>query len=183
MKSNYDGFRGWLKYIRDYKDNKDNDLISEQRLIAANKEIDRLKKKVENLSYIGKEKDNLIVLRDKRIECTSEKYASVLKRCEELRKNLEMQGREIKELQQKIEDKEHRRRANASTIGAKNRRIKNLEKRIEEKEAEHTIQLEKMEHKINFLEKSKHAPSKEEVLAYEKSMREVEKRQKNGTIQ
>ena len=48
------------------------------------------------------------------------------------------------------------------------RKIKTLEKDIQRKD-----------HKINFLKSSKDAPSKEKVLAYEKCMREVEKRNKN----
>ena len=49
VKNNYSGFFGWLRYIRDYKDNIDNDLITEQRLIDANRKIEKLKKDIEKI--------------------------------------------------------------------------------------------------------------------------------------
>ena len=167
MKTNYDGFRGWLNYVRDYKDNKDNDLICEQRLIEANNKVDELEKIIDNLKTLLKEKDTLITLRNKRIETTNQKCSDLIRRNDELRNNLETSGKEIKELSLKLNEKELARRKNAGAIGGLKARINELK-----------LALDKANHKINFLENSRHAPSKEEILAYETRMKEVEKRQR-----
>lgn len=167
MKTNYEGFRGWINYVRDYKDNKDNDLISANEVIKANNKIQRLEKKVEQLSYIGKEKDNLIMLREKRIEATNNKLTSYIKRNDELRSTLETQCKITKELEEKVKEKELARRKNAGAIGglkAENNKLKQ--------------DLERANQKIIWLKTNQKAPTKEEILAYEMRMKEVEKRQK-----
>ena len=55
MKTNYEGFRGWINYVRDYKDNKDNDLISANEVIKANNKMDLLNNKMmqyQNSSFL-----------------------------------------------------------------------------------------------------------------------------------
>lgn len=175
MKTNYDGFRGWLNYIRDYKDNKDNDLISEQRLIDVNNERIMLLKKIAQLEEYGKEKDHAMQLSENRIQTLNQKYSELKKNEKQLIINLAKEQDKNQKLQDKLEITEKRRRANATTIGAKNRKIRNLLKQIQELK----LELAKKDHAINFLKSSKHAPSKEEIIAYETQMKEVEKRIKN----
>lgn len=176
MKTNYDGFRGWLNYIRDYKDNIDNDLISEQRLIDANKEITKLQKKIEELECLIKEYEHLIQLREIRIEEGNKKISTLMRENKILQENYLIIMRDNEKLEEKIDTIEKRRRANAAAIGQKQRKINKLEKAMAELIENHKYALAKLEHKINFLENSKHAPTKEEVIAYETSMKEVEKR-------
>lgn len=166
MKTNYEGFRGWINYVRDYKDNKDNDLISANEVIKANNKIQRLEKKVEQLSYIGKEKDNLIMLREKRIEATNNKLTSYIKRNDELRSTLETQCKITKELEEKVKEKELARRKNAGAIGGLKAKINELKE-----------QLDKANYTIDFYRKSK-KPNIEEIKAYELGYKEVEKRNK-----
>ena len=168
MKTNYDGIRGWLNYVRDYKDNKDEGLISQQRLIDANNIIKGLNDKIEKITYNYKEQGDLLKLRNKRIEVMEERYTSLIKRTDEIRKNLEDTYKEVKDLKKKLNEKELARRKNAGAIGGLNKKIN-----------EFKMELEKANHKINFLENSKRAPSKEEIIAYETRMKEVEKRQKS----
>ena len=96
------------------------------------------------------------------------KISNYARRNDELRSVIETQYKENEKLQEKLKDKELARRKAAGAIGGLKAKINEL-----------TIILEKANHKINFLEKSKRAPSKEEIIAYETAMREVEKRQ-NG---
>ena len=87
MKSNYDGFRGWLNYIRDYKDNKD--------LLGENTLEKELREEIEKLKANSKEKDKLLALRNKRIDTLGEEIINERKRCNELRNNLQSYGKEI----------------------------------------------------------------------------------------
>lgn len=175
MKNNYKGFRGWLNYIRDYKDNVDNDLISEQRLIDANKEIEKLNNKIKDLEFIGKVNDELIKKQDGRIQELNKKYSSLRKGENEKFKEIEELQQFINQLTNDLEETEYRRRVNATEIGHKQRKINKLEKEKEELK----LEIAKKDHMINFLKSSKHAPTKEEIIAYETQMKEVEKRQKN----
>lgn len=176
MKNNYKGFSGWIRYIQDYKDNVDNDLISEQRLIDANKEIEHLTFKIDGQKYIQKEQNELIQKLDARIQKLNGKCGGLKKSEKELTQNLAKEQEINQELQNKLEMVEKRRRVNATTIGQKQRKINKLEKEMAQLEENHKLEVARLKHRINFLENSKHAPSKEEILAYEKSMKEVEKR-------
>lgn len=158
MKSNYDGFRGWLNYIRDYKDNKD--------LLGENLKEKELQDTIDKLTANSKEKDNLLALRNQRIDVLNQEITDLKQRNDELRRNLGTTMKANNELQEKIKEKELARRKNAGAIGGLKAKINELKQDIAKKD-----------HKINFLEKSKHAPSKEEVMAYETAMKEVEKRQ------
>ena len=175
MKNNYKGFRGWINYIRDYKDNIDNDLVSEQKLIDANKQIRRLEERLKKTIDLSHEKDTLIQLREQRIEQLTTKI-SELKVDNNTKQNIiAILNEQLDELSTKYQEKEHQRRVNAVEIGHRQRKINKLEKEIEDLKYE----IEKKDHKINFLKASKHAPTKEEVEAYEMQMKEVEKRIKN----
>lgn len=168
MKSNYNGIRGFWKYIKDYKDNKD--LLGENlREKELNDKISELNDELEKLSYIRKEKDNLIALKEKRIEAMGNKISSYAKRTDELRSVVETLSKENDVINGQLKIKELARRKTAGQVGGLKAKINILK-----------LDLDRANHKINFLEHSKHAPSKEEIIAYETRMKEVEKRQKNG---
>lgn len=158
MKSNYDGFRGWLNYIRDYKDNKD--------LLGENTLEKELREEIEKLKANSKEKDNLLVLRNKRIDSCNEEIIDLKRRNDEIRRNMQEMGKETKKLQEKLQEKEKARRKNAGAIGglkAENNKLKQ--------------DLERANQKITWLKTNQKAPTKEEIIAYETRQREVEKRQ------
>ena len=168
MKNNYSGFRGWINYIRDYKDNVDNDLISQQLLVDANNEIKKLKKKIEKLEELSKEKDNLIKLRDDRVQTLTNKL-SESKRDNTTKQNIiNILNEQLDDMTIKYHGKEKARRKNAGAIGGLKAKINELE-----------LDLEKANHKITWLSKNQKAPSKEEIQAYDTQMKEVEKRIKN----
>lgn len=159
MKSNYDGFRGWLNYIRDYKDNKD--------LLGENTLEKELREEIEKLKANSKEKDNLLVLRNNRIDALGEELINERKRCNELRSNLQSYGKEVDKLEEKVKEKELARRKNAGAIGGLKAKINEL-----------TKDLERANQKITWLKTNQKAPTKEEIIAYETQMKEVEKRLK-----
>lgn len=169
MKTNYEGFRGWINYVRDYKDNKDNDLISSNEVRKANNKITKLEKQIEQLSYLEKEKDNLLELKEKRVEALNNKISNYVKRNDELRSIIETQYKENEELKEKVEQKELSRRKSAGAVGGLKAKINELEE-----------QLIKANYTINFYKTHQKSPTLEELKAYEYSRKEVEKRQKNG---
>ena len=67
MKNNYEGFGGFARYIFDYKYNKDNDMISSQMLVDAQNKIDELEQQIETQKQMLEEKDELIRLRQQRV--------------------------------------------------------------------------------------------------------------------
>lgn len=159
MKSNYDGIRGWLNYIRDYNDNKD--------LLGENTLEKELREEIEKLKTNSKEKDNLLVLRNKRIDSCNEEIIDLKRRNDEIRRNMQELGKENKKIHEKLQEKEKARRKNAGAIGGLKAKINELK-----------IDLERANQKINWLSNNQKAPTKEEILAYEMRMKEVEKRQK-----
>lgn len=159
MKSNYDGFRGWLNYIRDYKDNKD--------LLGENTLEKELREEIEKLKANSKEKDNLLALRNQRIDVLNQEITDLKQRNDELRRNLNTTMKENDKLQEKVEEKEKARRKNAGAIGGLKAKINEL-----------TKDLERANQKITWLKTNQKAPTKEEIIAYETRMKEVEKRQK-----
>lgn len=159
MKSNYDGFRGWLNYIRDYKDNKDlfgDDLVENE-----------LREEISKLKANSIEKDKLLALRNNRIDALGEELINERKRCNELRSNLQSYGKEVDKLKEKLEKTELARRKNVGAIGglkAENNKLKQ--------------DLERANQKITWLKTNQKAPTKEEIIAYETRQKEVEKRLK-----
>lgn len=125
MKSNYDGFRGWLNYIRDYNDNKD--------LLGENTLEKELREEIEKLKANSKEKDNLLVLRNKRIDSCNEEIIDLKRRNEEIRRNMQEMGKEIKKLKDKLVEKEKARRKNAGAIGGLKAKINELKQDLESK--------------------------------------------------
>lgn len=68
LKNMWDGFRKWVKYMKEYKENVDNDFICDQKIAYANNKIEELKQKVKDREDMIIAKDNLIKLRDEKIQ-------------------------------------------------------------------------------------------------------------------
>ena len=165
MKQWYDGVCDWLNYVRNYKESKNNEDITDGTIVELNKKIAKLKNEKKQLSYIGKEKDSLLELKEKRIEAMGNKISNYAKRNDELRSIIETQYKENEKLKQKLDQKELARRRNAGAIGGYKAKINELEE-----------QLMKAEHTINFYKTHQKSPTLEEIKAYELGHREVEKR-------
>lgn len=174
LKKTYREFVSWVKYVREFKDNKDNDTIYDNNIIAKQKEIDDLKKTIDNRAEIAKAKDGLIELLDKRTSVLGSELSNTKKRNNELRKTISILYRQNQELQNKVVEKELLRRKKAGAIGGLKATITKHENKIAKLEKE----LERANQKINWLKTNQKAPTKEEILAYEMRMKEVEKRQK-----
>ena len=169
MKQWLNGVGEWLNYVKNYKVNKDNDDISVAVIRDLNLKIEKLKKELKDREYIATEKDNLLALKEKRIEAMGNKISGYAKRNDELRSVIETQYKENEKLQEKVKEKELARRKNAGAIGGLKAKINEL-----------TKDLERANQKITWLKTNQKAPTKEEIIAYETRQREVEKRQKNG---
>ena len=172
-KSNYDGVIGWVKYIIDYPYNKiDLELLDGERK-ENQKERQRLNKKINNevinRKIIEQEKDSLIQLLEKRIQVLGKELASTKKRNNELRNTIAVLYNQNENLEIEVERKELLRRKAAGAIGGYKAKINEMKK-----------DLERANQKIIWLKNNQKAPTKEEILAYEMRMKEVEKRQKNG---
>ena len=161
-------FRDWLNYVRSYKENMQNDLIMDHRLIEYKEQIDKLIKEKKEQEYIAKEQSNLVLLRDKRVQSLSDKYSSIVKRNNELRNTVQTLSSKIDELNALVLEKEEARRKNAGAIGGFKAQINNLTKRLDQ--ANYTIE---------FYKNHRKSPTLEELKAYEYSRKEVERRQKN----
>lgn len=167
MKQWLNGVGDWLNYVRNYKESKNNEDIADGTIVELNKKIKKLQKEAKNREYIAREKDSLLELKDKRIEAMGNKISNYAKRNDELRSVIETQYKENEKLQEKVKEKELARRKNAGAIGglkAENNKLKQ--------------DLERANQKITWLKTNQKAPTKEEILAYEMRMKEVEKRQK-----
>lgn len=158
----------WLNYVRNYKESKDNEDITDGTIVELNKKIKKLNKRIEQASYIAREKDNLNSLRERRIDALNNKISSYVKRNDELRSIVETLYKENAELKEKVEQKELARRKNAGAIGGLKAKINELKQ-----------DLERANQKITWLKNNQKAPTKEEIIAYETRMKEVEKRIKN----
>lgn len=173
LKKTYREFVSWVKYVREYKDNKDNDSIYDNNIIAKQKEIEDLKKTINNRTEVAKAKDGLIELLDKRTSVLGSELSNTKKRNNELRKTISILYRQNQELQNKVVEKELLRRKKAGAIGGLKATITKHENKIAKLEKE----LERANQKIVWLKTNQKAPTKEEILAYEMRMKEVEKRQ------
>lgn len=167
LKQMWGDFRNRIRYYREYKDNKNYCDIKEAEAKEYEEKLEALNKKLEEREAINKEKDNLIVLLNNRIDTLNSKITQ-LKIDDKTKASIIQDLKEqLENMTDKYHEAEHRRRQTVAEISHRQRTINKLEKENEKKD-----------HKINFLKTSRHAPTKEEIIAYETSMREVEKRQK-----
>ena len=176
MKQWLNGVGDWLNYVRNYKESKNNEDITDGTIVELNKKIKKLQKEAKDREYIAKEKDNLLLLKEKRIEAMGNKISGYAKRNDELRSIIETQYKENEKLQEKVKEKELARRKNAGAIGGLKAKINLLNTNI----IHLCKDLERANQRIIWLKNNQKAPTKEEIFAYEMRMKEVEKRQKNG---
>lgn len=168
MKQWLNGVGDWLNYVKNYKESKNNEDITDGTIVELNKKIKKLQKELKDREYIATEKDNLLALKEKRIEAMGNKISNYARRNDELTSVIETQHKKNEKLQEKVKEKELARRKNAGAIGGLKAKINELKE-----------QLDKANYTIDFYRKSK-KPTLEELKAYEYSRKEVEKRQKNG---
>lgn len=178
MKEMWREFKTWVNYIRDYSYNKiDLELLDGERK-ENQKERQRLIKKINNevinKKLIEQEKDDLIAKIIKRNDILGTELSNTKKRNNELRNTISMLYRQNQDLQSKVDEKELLRRKKAGAIGGLKATITKHENKIAKLEKE----LERANQKITWLKNNQKAPTKEEILAYEMRMKEVEKRQK-----
>ena len=169
LKKTYREFVGWVRYVRDYKDNKDNDSIYDNNIVAKQKEIEKLKKSVKDRDYVAQTKDELIALLEKRISVLGNELTNTKKRNNELRNTISILYKQNEDLEIKVEKVELLRRKKAGAIGGYTKEVNRLRQ-----------ELERANQKIHWLKTNQKAPTKEEIIAYETRMREQEKRNKHG---
>lgn len=167
----YRGFIGWFRYVRDYKNNLENESIYEGNMVELQKKINKLEKKynqeILSRKLIEQEKNNLLQLRNDKIDILSSSLTQA-KIDNNTKQNV------INILNEQLDDAEETIKNKILIIKELNMRYARCQRKIQKLEKD----AQKNEHRINFLKSCKDAPSKEKVLAYEKCMREVERRQK-----
>ena len=94
IKKMWDGFRRWVKYMREYKDNVDNDFIYDQNMTVANNKIEKLTEihtdeyKIKDKGFYTVDhhaeviKENLIKLREEKIKRLTRRIIILKKRAE-----------------------------------------------------------------------------------------------------
>ena len=177
-KSNYDGVSGWIRYLRDYKSNKQNIEIIENESVEADRKVRKLGKKLNNQvinnTLLEQEKDNLMELLNKRIDVLGNELTNTKKRNNELRNTIAILYRQNEDYEKQLEKTELLRRKVAGKVGGLKATITKHENKIAKLEKD----LERANQKITWLKTNQKAPTKEEIIAYETRQREVEKRQK-----
>lgn len=169
VKESYRGFKGWLYYIRDYKDNVENEMISQQMLVDANTRIELLSNELKHQEDLYKEQSELLSKRNDRIKILTDKLTD-----EKILNKMHIET--IEELTSQIDEMEQELKDKNKTIKKLNMKYAFSQRKIKKQEKD----IQRKDHKINFLLASKEAPSKEKIMAYEKCMKEVEKRQKEN---
>lgn len=174
--SMWGGFRNWVHYVLDYKENTKYCEIKEEESTMYSKKLNTLEKKLKQANYLEKEKDELIAILNKRINALGNELSITKKRNNELRNIVAILYEQNETLETKIEDRELLRRKAAGKVGGLKATITKQDNEIKNLHME----ISKLEMKINWLKHNQKAPTKEEILAYEKQMKEVEKRLKDG---
>lgn len=169
LKKTYRGFLGWIRYVRDYKDNIDNDLIYDHKLIEKQREIDKQKVETAEYKYLVAERQKLIQLQEKRIQNLNKKITGLKKEKKELCDSLANAQLKMNVLEDKLNEKEQSRRASAGAIGGLKAKINDL-----------TNELAKAEYTIEYYRNNRKKPNVEEIKAYEYSRKAVEKRIKDA---
>lgn len=152
----------------------------EQEILSRESIIDQYRKTIKEKKNINVEDAIKVGLLQNEIEVLKDKYSSL--RIEyEIKDNLliKEQKKNI-QLQEKVKDKEHQRRLNASAIGGKQKKISQLEQEIENLKEIHRREIELRDRKIEFYKSKIEPPTLEEIKAYENGNKEVLKRMKDG---
>lgn len=151
------------QYEKTIKSKKENIAEDVNTIDTLRNEIERLNKE---LSF--EKKDNKVKYDTLKIEYEIKNNLLI----KEQKKNIE--------LQEKLKEKEHQRRQNASAIGGKQKKITNLEKKIKSLEERHNQELDMKDRAIEFYKNKVKTPTLEEIKAYENGDKEVLKRIKDG---
>ena len=104
MKQWYIGVCDWLNYVKNYKESKNVEEITDGTIVELNKKVKNLQKELKDRDYIAKEKDNLLALKEKRIEAMGNKISGYAKRNDELRSVLNITMEENDKLKEEIEN-------------------------------------------------------------------------------
>lgn len=167
MKEMWNEFRNWVKYVREYKDNKDNDFIYDNNIVALQQEIEELKAQIDDSKALNDERARLMKLREDKLQIVSNSLSEAKLQLRTKTNVIEILNAQLDDAEEVIKEKNLTIKQLNMRYAQSQRKMKTLEKDIQRKD-----------HKIKFLLASREAPSKEKVMAYEKRMREVEKRQK-----
>ena len=168
MKDLYLRFREWLKYVKNYKENKENDSIYDHIIIEKNKEISALKEELKKSDFLNEERAELMKLQENRIQNLNKKIKELNIRQKDLIETIAEDSIIKEDLEKKLTEKEQTRRKIAGSLGGYKAKISQLQK-----------ELEKANYTINFYKTHQKSPNIEELKAYEYSRKEVEKRIKN----
>ena len=159
-------------HARDTKIRKYEKVIKEKKL-NINEDTSKIETLLQEISRLKNELSTTI-------KDNNTKY-DTLKIEFEIKNNLLMKEQKKNiELQEKIKEKEHQRRQNASAIGGKQKKISQLETEMENLKEIHRREIEIRDRKIEFYKSRQKEPTIEEIKAYEEGKREVLKRIKNG---
>lgn len=168
MKDLYLRFREWLKYVKNYKENKENDSIYDHIIIEKNKEISALKEELKKSDFLNEERAELMKLQENRIQNLNKKIKELKIRQKDLVEIIAEDSIIKEDLEKRLTEKEQTRRKIAGSLGGYKAKISQLQK-----------ELEKANYTINFYKTHQKSPNIEELKAYEYSRKEVEKRIKS----
>ena len=186
MKDLFNDIWAWLDYIKNREKNEKKEEINEDTIRELRNTVQKLKNErkaeLKQREYISKEKDNLIALRNKRVDVLSGQLADSNKRNDELRSILEKTSKELDTTKEELAKEKKSRKKCAGAVGGLTARVNALTKELDNtnnclKQA--CEELSKAKYTINFYKKHQKSPSIEELKAYDYSRKEVEKRMKN----
>lgn len=160
MKNNYEGFKGWVRYVRDYKNNIENEHVYSETISEIEEYKKKLNQEIINKLLLEKEKNNLL-------EAKESKIKSLLTELREANIEKEHYIDEYQRATFLLKEKEKARRQTAGQVGGLKAKISTLKK-----------DLARANQKINWLSANQKAPTKEEIIAYDTCMKEVEKKLK-----
>lgn len=167
MKDLYLKFRDWLNYVRNYKENKENDLIFDLNLIEKQREIDKQKVEIAGYKCLIKEIQNLIHLQEERIHKLKNKFKEKMLLIKDLDNQITTYNDRIQKLENKLANKEHSRKISAGAVGGLKAKINQLQK-----------ELDKANYTIEFYKTHQKSPTVEEIKAYDYQFKQVEKKLK-----
>ena len=169
----------WFERVKNWLNKEENnDLEHDYKIVEQRRKIDKLTKEIVENKKFEKERTHLLELREKRIHDLTESYTTLKNEIKNVNQALTEANEYIEKLEKKLEIKEHQRRQNASTIGAKQAKINRLEKKIQELNKKHELEILSKNATIEYLKRHRRAPDIEEIKAYEYQRKEVEKRMK-----
>ena len=164
MKDLYLKFRDWLNYVRNYKENKENDLTFDLHLIEKQREIDKQKVEIAGYKCLIKERQSLIHLQEVKIQKLKKKYKEKILLIKDLDNQITTYNEIIHELEGRLANKEHSRKISAGAVGGLKAKINQLQK-----------ELDKANYTIEFYKTHQKSPTVEEIKAYDYQFKQVEK--------